>query len=119
MNVQLNFVRVGTMGLMKINFKHRIHLKETIITLDGLKQEIKTVVEFGSFWADIKTVQGKEFHTAGQLILENKVRFIMRYVPDVNNSMKIEHKDVLYEIEEILNDNMANKTLTIIAKAIL
>lgn len=101
-----------------INFKHRITLKETTTILDELLQEIEEVVEFGSFWADIKTVQGKEFHAAGQTALKNTVRFIMRYVPGVNNNMKIEYNGELYEIEEILNDNMNNKTLTIIAKTV-
>lgn len=102
-----------------INFKHRITLKETTTILDELLQEIEEVVEFGSFWADIKTVHGKEFHSAGQTALKNTIRFIMRYVPGVNSNMKIEYNGELYEIEEILNDNMANRTLTIIARATL
>lgn len=102
-----------------INFKHRITFKEVKLTVDELLQEIEEEVVFGSYWADIKTVQGKEFHAAGQTALKNTVRFIMRYVPGVNNNMKIEYKGNLYEIEEILNDNMANRTLTIIARATL
>ena len=103
--------------MKNLNFKHRIELVTTEITLDELLQEITEEVSFGSFWADIKTVRGQEIFTAGQQLTLSTVRFIIRYVPDVNNDMIIVYNDNRYKIEEILNDNMNNKTLTIVATA--
>lgn len=101
---------------MNLNFNHRIKLFTTTIELDDLMQEIEVTKVFGSFWADIKTVQGKEFQTAGQEALKNTFRFIIRYVPGVNSEMIIEYNGQRFAIEEIINDNMKNKTITMVAE---
>ena len=100
-----------------LNFKHRIELLHTTTTMDEIGQEITKEVSFGSFWAEIKTVRGQDIQSAGQQLTKNTVRFIIRYVPGVNSKMIIVHNGDRYKIEEVLNDNMNNKTLTIVATA--
>lgn len=99
-----------------LNFKHRIKLLTVSIEMDDLLQEIEVIKVFGDFWADIKTVKGQDLQAAGVESYKSKFRFIIRYVPDVNSKMMVEYNGTRFAIEEILNDNMANQTLTILAE---
>ncbi|NBI30738.1 phage head closure protein [Chengkuizengella marina] len=71
-------------------------------------------------WAMIKTMKGKEFFQAASIQAENTIRFVIRYTKEeINTKMRVKHKEHYYDIESVTNDDMKNKTLTIIAKEVM
>lgn len=98
-------------------YKHRITFLQTVGTTDELGQvEESDPMEYKTMWAAIKTMQGKEYFAAAATQNENTVRFIIRYTSGINYEMQIRFKDRVFDIISIINDDEANKTLTIIAK---
>ena len=102
--------------MLPSNYRHRIRILEYTIELDELLQEIETETEVGYFWADIRTLKGEEIQTAGIELQKNTFRFIMRYNPEITSKMIIEYQGQRYDIDEIVNDNLRNRTLTIIGR---
>lgn len=97
-------------------FKHPIKLFNPVTIEDELGQSDIQWTELKTVWAAIKTMQGREYFAAAASRSENTVRFIIRYVEGINSSMRINFKSQVYEIISVINDDEANKTLTIIAK---
>ncbi|MFS1511751.1 phage head closure protein [Chengkuizengella sp. SCS-71B] len=80
----------------------------------------KTWTDVKTVWAMIKTMKGKEFYQAASVHAENTVRFVIRYTRDeINTKMRVKLKEHYYDIESVTNDDMKNKTLTIIAKEVM
>lgn len=97
-------------------FRHRINIQKPVITKDSLGQEEITWQDAKMVWAIIKTVQGREYFAAASTQNEKTTRFIVRYTTGIDESMRIVHKEKVYEIESVINDDEMNQTLTIIGK---
>jgi len=98
-------------------FKHRISLVE-LKPNDGPEPGEQEIL-FTKAWAAIKTMKGREYNTAVMAGTEGVSRFIVRYIEGIKASMKIKYKGLTYEIESIENDDENNRTITMIARAIL
>lgn len=82
-------------------------------------QPDKQWIDSKSVWAMVKTMQGREFFQAAAVQAENTTRFVIRYTTDINNKMRIKYGARIFEIiAPPINDDEANKTLTIIAKEV-
>ncbi len=97
-------------------FKQRITIQSSIESTDGLGQITQEWQDVHHLWAMIKTVQGREYFAAAATQNENTTRFVVRYTTGISPDMRIQYKDRLYDIESVINDDEANKTLTIVAK---
>lgn len=97
---------------------HRIAFYSAKEIIDELDQVTFEFEYFCSAWCAIKTIKGYEYFSAGRVSnqFENEYRFIIRYIPGITNLMQIKYKERTFKITEILNDDEANKTITIIAK---
>jgi SPP1 family predicted phage head-tail adaptor len=84
---------------------------------DKAWKSVKTV------WAAIKTIQGREFYQAATIQAERTTRFVIRYSKSMeallNNKMRVQYKNRIFEIESIINDNEANVTFTIMTSEVL
>jgi SPP1 family predicted phage head-tail adaptor len=98
-------------------YRNRIDILHSVALEDELGQEEEVDwVLHKSIWAAVKTMQGREYFAAATARSENTMRFIVRYVPDIDSSMRVLFKNRTFEIESVINDDEANKTLTIIVK---
>lgn len=101
---------------MAYNFSKRIEF----ITLEGgYMPGDETEVSQGKAWADIKTLKGSEVAAYSGTVLEGSSRFIIRYREGIKNTWKLKYKGEQYKIESIVNDDEQNRTITIIANAII
>ena len=91
-----------------------------------LQEAIKTDDDFGGFsiiWADICSVyceikpmsylrhsQGEEYEN-DQLITKDYYQVITRFNPVINNTMRLQYKDKIYEIKRCINYGEANSIL--------
>lgn len=98
-------------------FNHRITFLQDDGHEDELGQWIEVWQEVKRAWAAIKTMQGREYFAAAAAQAENTCRFVIRYAPDITTDMRINYKGRIFDISQPpINDDEANKTLTIIAK---
>jgi SPP1 family predicted phage head-tail adaptor len=99
------------------SFRHRITIQHFMVEKDELGQESDGEwVDKSLVWANIKTVQGREYFAAASTQNENTVRFITRFFQGIDPSMRIKYKNRIFEIVSVINDDEANITLTIITK---
>ncbi|KMJ56449.1 hypothetical protein AB685_21845 [Bacillus sp. LL01] len=78
-----------------------------------------TLVPITEAWADIRTMQGREFNSATIAGNVGVSRFIIRYMPGLSARMRVQYKGVTYSIKSLTNDDEQNRTITIIGEAIL
>lgn len=100
------------MGLL---FSHRIEFY-ALERQGGLPGQVE--VSKGKAWAAVKTLKGSEFHAAALAGNIGKVRFIIRYNKNVQQTYKIKYKGKSYDIESIENDDGQNRTITLFAKTV-
>jgi SPP1 family predicted phage head-tail adaptor len=96
-------------------FRHRITLLKMVVTEDEIGQQIEEWQPFRTCWAAIKTVSGREYFAAASVQAERTYRFIIRYTPGINETMRIDYQGRKFDIQSVLNDDERRKTLTIIA----
>ena len=94
----------------------------TIQRFDPLKDELGQETEgewkdLKKVWADIKTMQGREYFAAAAIQAENTYRFIIRYTDGITSDMRIVYKGRIFDIvQPPINDDELRKTITIITK---
>jgi len=96
-------------------FRHKITLMKLVTTQDEIGNTIEEWQPVRTCWAAIKTVNGREYFAAASVQAERTYRFIIRYTPGINETMKIDYQGRLFDIQSVLNDDEGRKTLTIIA----
>jgi SPP1 family predicted phage head-tail adaptor len=95
----------------------RITFSEPTVKTDEYGNQIEQWADVKTVWAMIKTEKGSEYVSAGAERTELIYRFIVRYTTGINASMRIVYNGRTFDIiEPPINDDEANKTLTILAK---
>lgn len=104
-------------------FNRKITLKKRSIAEDALGQEIESFSDFGTFWAMVKTTRSSEAINIGNLQSLKVTRFILRYSRSLNELIESDgthftlvYKGLEYDVKSVINDDEANKTVTIIAE---
>jgi SPP1 family predicted phage head-tail adaptor len=72
-----------------------------------------------SCWCRVITMQGSEYFAAAAVQAVNNIRFIIRYTKSIEftSNMRVEFKGEMYEVvADPMNDNMENKTITIVCR---
>lgn len=97
--------------------RHRIVFLKPDPIVDELGQQEDNWTEFKEVWAMIKTLKGSEYVSAGSERATIISRFIIHYTVGITSDMRINYNGRIFDIiEPPINDDEANKTLTIIAK---
>lgn len=93
--------------------RHRITLQvlETMTNENGF--EVETWIDFKDLWAKIENLHGREYFEAAAVKAENTVKFTIRYIPNIEPTMRIIFKDKQYNITSIDNIKYANKFIEI------
>lgn len=96
-------------------FRYKVTLMKLVTTQDEIGNIIEEWQPIRTCWAAIKTVKGQEYFSAAAVQAERTYRFIVRYTPNINETMKINYNGRLFDIQSVLNDDEEKRTLTIIA----
>ena len=93
--------------------RHRIKLQklETVVNENGFEEE--EWVDLKTLWASISNLHGREYFQAAAVQKENTVKFVIRYIPGIDTSMKILFKGKHYDITSIDNIRYENKFIEI------
>lgn len=101
-------------------FRNKILLRQRTVVTDELLQEIETFVDYGTYWAMVKTVQNKEVFESRQEQLNVQKRFVVKYAKSLDEFISVEktsfelvHNGVTYDVKEAIDDNDLHETITI------
>lgn len=93
--------------------RHRITLQKFSITTNENGFEVEDWVEIKTVWAAVTNLMGKEFFEAAAVQAEKTVKFTIRYIGGIDESMRIMFKDKIYNITFIDNIKYRNKFIEI------
>ena len=93
--------------------RHRITLQtlETVVNDNGF--EVEEWIDLRTVWASIKNLHGREYFEAAAVQKENIVKFTIRYLAELDTSMKILFKGKHYNITSIDNIRYESKFIEI------
>ena len=99
-------------------FNRRIEFQHYVTTRDEEGVYKKTWEPFRKLWAKVYPVSGREYFQAATTQNEYTVRVVIRYRKDITDAMRFIYEGKSYEINQIINDNDARITLTIVGKVV-
>lgn len=105
-------VEIGTL-------KHRITLQKPVTIVNPNGFEVETWENYKTLWAAASNLHGREYYAAAAVQAENTVKFTIRYLPDINTSMRILFRDKQYNIIAIDNIKYQNRYLEIKAQEVM
>lgn len=93
--------------------RHRIKLQvlETITNDNGFEEE--TWQDYKTVWASVSNLYGREYFEAAAIQAENTVKFTIRFIKEINESMRIKFRGKQYNITSIDNIKYANEFIEI------
>ena len=101
-------------------FRNKITIRQRTLEVDELLQEIETFVDYGTFWAMVKTSKTDESITAAQESTKIQKRFVVKYSKSLDvfigaekTSFEVVHKGIIYDVKEAIDDNDLHETITI------
>lgn len=100
-------------GMTIGELKHRVIFQRFITTINDNGFEAETWEDYKTVWASVSNLSGREFYQAAAIKAEKTVRFLIRYIDGVDNSMKILFEGKQYNIISIYNIKYENKYIEI------
>jgi len=98
--------------------QHRITIESQVTTQDPMTGEIVTTWQtFAQPFAKVEPLVGRELFAAQQVLAAAPVKFTMRYLPDLDASMRIRWQGAPYNITSIANVKGRNRETLIYATA--
>ena len=99
---------------MKIGeFKHRIKIVKPVIQINDNGFEVETYETYKTLWAKVTNLHGKEYFEAASVQQEKTVKFTVRAVKGIDETMKIRFGSNIYDISFIDNIKYENKYMEI------
>lgn len=93
------------MSIASGKLRHKVALQRRVRTQDPVTGEItyqwQTVA---NVWASVEPLSAREFISAQAVQSKVSARIVIRHRSDVDASMRIMHRDKLYNIEGVLSD---------------
>ena len=93
--------------------RHRITLQKFTTTVNENGFEVDEWLDFKTVWASISNLHGREYFEAAAVQKENTVKFTVRYIKDLDTSMKILFRNKQYNIIQIDNIRYENRFIEI------
>lgn len=93
--------------------RHKIEIQERVTKRDSMGGEMVTWQPFTYAWASISPLSGREYFLAKQVQASVSHKMIMRYQPGIKPYHRIQWGERNFNIDAILNENEANKSLII------
>lgn len=93
--------------------KHRITFQIFTKAVNENGFEVETWIDFKTLWAAVTNLHGREYFAAATVKAENTVKFTIRYIEGINESMRILFQEKQYNITSIDNIMYANKFIEI------
>ncbi|MBW8382217.1 MAG: phage head closure protein [Youngiibacter sp.] len=98
--------------------RHRIKIQRIAITTNENGYEVESHEVVKTVWAKVSNLHGKEFFAAKAVQSDNTVKFTIRYISGLDQSMQILFQEKIYNITSIDNIRYRNEYIEIQAKEV-
>ena len=95
------------------DLRHRITFQSLVITINENGFETEGWQEYKTVWSLVSNLSGKEYFAAAAVQAEKTVKFTVRFIKNITESMTINFEDKQYNITSIDNIKYANKFIEI------
>lgn len=95
------------------DLRHRITFQKLITAVNENGFEIQTWQNYKTVWSAVSNLSGREYYQAAAIKGEKTVKFLIRYVEGIDESMIILFKKKQYNITFIDNMKYVNKYIEI------
>ncbi|OCA97871.1 phage head closure protein [Clostridium beijerinckii] len=95
------------------DLRHRITFQRFTTVVNENVFESGAWQNYKTVWASVSNLSGREYYQAAAIQAETTVKFLIRYVEDINTEMRIIFKDKQYNITSIDNMKYTNKYIEI------
>lgn len=93
--------------------KHKIEILRPVIEINENGFEVQSYETYKTLWAKITNLHGKEYFEAASVQKEKTVKFTVRAVKGIDETMKIRFGSNIYDISFIDNIKYENKYMEI------
>lgn len=93
--------------------RHRITFQKLVTDTNENGFEMEDWQDYKTVWAAITNLHGREYFEAAAVKAENTVKFKIRYIQNIEPTMRIIFKGKRYNITSIDNIKYANKFIEI------
>lgn len=95
------------------DLKHKIVIQKyvNIVNDNGFEEEIWQ--DYKTVWASVSNLYGREYFEAAAIQAEKTVKFTIRFINEIDESMRIKFRDKQYNITSIDNIKYENKFIEI------
>ncbi|MBP1920320.1 phage head closure protein [Youngiibacter multivorans] len=98
--------------------RHRITIQRVTISTNENGYEVETPEVIKEVWAKVANLHGKEYFAAKAVQADNTVKFTIRYMSGLDQSMQIHFQGKVYNITAIDNIKCRNEYIEIQAKEV-
>ena len=91
------------------SLKHRIIFQILVTVINENGFEVSEWQDYKTVWAKVLNLSGKEYFEAATINKEKTVKFIIRFIKDIDESMIINFEGRKYNITDINNIRYENK----------
>lgn len=100
------------------SLKHRVTIQKLVMNVNENGFEIEAWEDYKTVWASVSNLSGKEYYQAAAVQAEESVKFIIRYIEELDASMRIKFRDKIYNIKSIDNISYENRYMEIRAMTV-
>ncbi|EJO5348305.1 phage head closure protein [Clostridium botulinum] len=95
------------------DLKHRVTFQRftTVVNDNGFEEE--TWQDYKTVWASVSNLYGREYFEAAAIQEEKTVKFTIRFIKEIDESMRIKFREKQYNITSIDNIKYENKFIEI------
>jgi SPP1 family predicted phage head-tail adaptor len=95
------------------DMKHRITFQKLSSSVNDNGFEIEGYEDIRTVWASVANLSGREYFAAAAVQKEKTVKFLIRVISDIDESMRIMFQDKQYNIISIDNIKYENRFVEI------
>jgi len=95
------------------DLRHRITFQKLITAVNENGFEVETYQNYKTVWSAVSNLSGREYYQAAAIKGEKTVKFLIRYMEGIDESMRILFRDKQYNISFIDNMKYINKYIEI------
>ena len=95
------------------DLKHRIIFEKLITAVNENGFETEEWKEYKVVWAKVSNLSGREYFQAATINKEKTVKFLVRFIEDITEYMRIRFREQQYDIVAIDNIKYENRYIEI------
>lgn len=96
--------------------RHRLTLQSKTYTANAYGEQVVTWSDEATVWGAIEPLSGREYFAQSQIQAEATVRIVIRYYSTIDETWRVKHGGLYYNIVDVLNHDLRNRMMTLMCR---